>query len=110
MLPNHLASAPNVHEARNALGKRLRELRTAAGITGRQLADSLSWPASKISKLENGRQTPTTQDIQDWTRVTGSETEAEALLASLHTLEIQHAEWQRQLRAAFGRISTSSPR
>jgi len=98
---NHLASAPNVHEARNALGKRLRELRTAAGITGRQLADSLSWPASKISKLENGRQTPTTQDIQDWTRVTGSEAETEALLASLHTLEVQHAEWQRQLRVGL---------
>ena len=98
---NHLASAPNVHEARSALGKRLRELRTAAGVTGRQLAESLSWPASKVSKLENGRQTPTTQDIRDWTRVTGSEAETEALLASLHTLEIQHAEWQRQLRGGL---------
>jgi Domain of unknown function (DUF5753) len=58
-------------------------------------------PASKVSKLENGRQTPSTQDIHDWTRITGSEAEAEALLASLHTLEIQHAEWQRQLRGGL---------
>ena len=36
-----------------------------------------------------------------WTRATGSEAETEALLASLHTLEIQHAEWQRQLRAGL---------
>lgn len=98
---NHLAHAPNVHEARSALGKRLRELRTTAGITGRQLAESLSWPASKVSKLENGRQTPTPQDIRDWTRITSSEAETEALLASLHTLEIQHAEWQRQLRVGL---------
>jgi transcriptional regulator with XRE-family HTH domain len=98
---NHLANAPNVHEARSALGKRLRELRTSAGITGRTLAESLSWPASKVSKLENGRQTPTTQDIHDWTRITGNETEAEGLLTSLHTLEIQHAEWQRQFRGGL---------
>lgn len=101
MQANHLASAPNVHQARSALGKRLRELRTVAGITGRQLAESLSWPASKVSKLENGRQAPTGQDIRDWTRITGSETETEALLASLQTLEIQHAEWQRQLRGGL---------
>jgi transcriptional regulator with XRE-family HTH domain len=98
---NHLSGASNVHEARSALGKRLRELRQQAGITGRQLAESLSWPASKVSKLENGRQTPTNQDIRDWTRITCSEAETEALLASLHTLEIQDAEWQRQLRGGL---------
>ena len=93
--------ASNVSEARTALGKRLRELRTSAGLTGRQVAEALSWPPSKVSKLENGRQTPTDEDIRAWTRLTGGETETEALLASLHTLEIQHAEWQRQLRAGL---------
>ncbi len=101
MQANHLANAPNLHEARSALGKRLRELRTAAGITGRALAESLAWPASKVSKLENGRQTPSSQDIRDWARITSSEAETDALLASLHTLGIQHAEWQRQLRGGL---------
>jgi transcriptional regulator with XRE-family HTH domain len=91
----------NVHEARRALGLRLRKLRQQADLTGRQLAESLSWPASKVSKLENGRQTPTDEDIRGWTNVTDSEGEAEALLASLHTLEVQHAEWQRQLRTGL---------
>jgi len=91
----------NVQEARAALGKRLRELRQQAGLTGKQLAESLSWPPSKISKLENGRQTPTDDDIKGWTRMTGSEHETEALLASLHTLEVQHAEWQRQLKVGL---------
>jgi transcriptional regulator with XRE-family HTH domain len=98
---NHVSGTSNVHEARSALGKRLRELRTSAGITGRELAESLAWPASKVSKLENGRQTPSVQDIRDWARITGSETEADGLLASLHTLEIQHAEWQSQLRSGL---------
>ncbi|MGP4018273.1 helix-turn-helix domain-containing protein [Saccharopolyspora sp. 5N708] len=80
-----------------ALARRLRELRQQAGLTGRQLAESLSWAPSKISKLENGRQTPTADDIRRWARSTGSEQESEALLASLRTLETQHAEWQRQL-------------
>ncbi|MBT8226002.1 MAG: helix-turn-helix domain-containing protein [Dactylosporangium sp.] len=87
----------SVHEARDALGKRLRALRRQADLSGRQLAELLSWPPSKVSKLENGRQAPTDGDIRNWTRATNSEGETEALLASLHTLEVQHAEWQRQL-------------
>ncbi|MGH4017945.1 MAG: helix-turn-helix domain-containing protein [Pseudonocardiaceae bacterium] len=93
----------NVHKARNALGQRLRELRQQAGLTGKQLAESLSWPASKVSKLENGRQTPTDDDILGWTQATNGQSEAEALLASLHTLELQHAEWQRQLKTGLRR-------
>jgi transcriptional regulator with XRE-family HTH domain len=91
----------SVHEARNALGQRLRELRQQAELTGKKLAESLSWPPSKVSKLENSRQTPTDDDIRSWTQATGSEGEAEALLASLHTLEVQHAEWKRQLRTGL---------
>jgi hypothetical protein len=54
-----------------------------------------------VSKLENGRQTPTDDDIRDWARATNSEGETDGLLASLHTLEVQHAEWQRQLRVGL---------
>jgi hypothetical protein len=70
-------------------------------MSGRQLAEALSWPHSKVSKLENARQTPTDNDIRAWTRATASETQTETLLASLHTLEIQHAEWQRVLRTGL---------
>ncbi|TMQ90848.1 helix-turn-helix domain-containing protein [Actinomadura soli] len=99
--PKRTTSITSVHEARAALGRRLRELRTAAGLSGRRLAESLSWPPSKVSKLENGKQTPTDDDIHGWTRATSSENETEALLASLRTLEVQHAEWQRQLRVGL---------
>lgn len=99
--PIRTTGVTSVHEARDALGKRLRELRQQADLSGRQLAESLSWPPSKVSKLENGRQTPTDDDIRSWTSATDSEGEAEALLASLHTLEVQHAEWQRQLKTGL---------
>ncbi len=92
----------SVDEARSALGKRLRELREQAGLNGKQLAESLAWPASKVSKLELGRQTPTDDDLRAWANVTNSEAETDALLASLHTLEIQHAEWKRVLRVGLG--------
>ena len=101
MPPNNSWDASSVHEARSALGKRLRELRTASGQSGRALAVALAWPPSKVSKLETGRQAPTDDDIRAWTRATGSEAEADGLLASLHTLEVQHAEWQRVLRTGL---------
>ncbi len=99
--PNRTNSVLSVHEARRALGQRLRELRQQAGLTGRQVAESLSWPASKVSKLENGRQTPTDADVRAWASITHSGAETESLLASLHTLEVQHAEWQRQLKTGL---------
>jgi transcriptional regulator with XRE-family HTH domain len=90
-----------VDEARRALGKRLRELRQQAGLNGKQLAESLSWPPSKVSKLEVGRQSPTDDDIRAWTSATNAEAETETLLTSLHTLEIQRAEWKRVIRAGL---------
>jgi transcriptional regulator with XRE-family HTH domain len=96
--PKNTSGASSVHEARNALGMRLRELRQQAGLTGGQLAESLSWPQSKVSKLETARQAPSEDDIRAWTTATGCESQTEELLTSLHTLEAQHAEWQRVLR------------
>lgn len=101
ILTSRSSGSGGVEEARNALGQRLRELRRQAQLSGKGLAESLSWQASKISKIENGKQTPTDDDIKAWTRATNSERETEALLASLHTLEVQHAEWQRVLKAGM---------
>ncbi|MGE5287659.1 MAG: helix-turn-helix domain-containing protein [Micromonosporaceae bacterium] len=101
MTSSRFSGSSSVDEARKALGKRLRELRQQAPLTGKQLAESLAWPPSKVSKLETGRQTPTDDDIRAWTRAAHAEAETEALLASLHTLELQHAEWQRLLKAGL---------
>lgn len=86
-----------VQQAREALGGRLREVRRRSGLTGRQLAERLGWAPSKISKLENGRQTPSEADIRNWCGQCGAEGEGDGLLASLRTLESRHAEWKRAL-------------
>lgn len=99
--PKNTPSASTIHDARSALGNRLRELRRRAGLTGTQLAELLSWPQSKISKLETARQTPSEDDIRAWTRATDSESQTDELLTGLHTLEAQHAEWQRVLRSGL---------
>lgn len=89
----------SVQEAREALGGRLRDLRQIKQLTGRQLAERLAWPASKVSKLETGRQTPTEADITAWVRSTTDNPQDEAALrAMVQTLETAHAEWQRILR------------
>jgi transcriptional regulator with XRE-family HTH domain len=87
-----------VQHAREALGGRLREVRRSSGLTGRGLAERLGWPPSKVSKLENARQTPSAEDIRGWCAACGAEAETEGLLASLHTLESRHAEWRRMLQ------------
>jgi transcriptional regulator with XRE-family HTH domain len=96
------SGALSVHEARTALGQRLRELRRQAGLTGVQLAESLSWPQSKVSKLETARQTPTEQDIREWAQATGNEPRTGELLTALQTLEARHAEWERLLNQGHG--------
>ncbi len=85
------------------MGLRLRELRRGAQLSGKQLAESLHWPQSKVSKLELGQQTPTPADVRAWAAATGADNQLDDLLASLDTLETQYAEWQRQFRGGAAR-------
>ncbi|MEV6790916.1 helix-turn-helix transcriptional regulator [Streptomyces sp. NPDC051320] len=84
-------------QARAALGARLRELRTEAGLTVRALAAECGWPPSKVSKLENGRQTATPADLDVWAAgISRPETAAE-LKGRLAGLESTYRSWRRQL-------------
>lgn len=48
--------------AREALDARLRELRAEAGLEGKELPARLGWQTSKVSRLQNGQQTPSRDD------------------------------------------------
>jgi transcriptional regulator with XRE-family HTH domain len=85
--------------AREALGARLRELRTEAGLEGKDVAAALGWQTSKVSRLQNGRQTPTRDDLTAWARAVGrmdAEAELHGLLAALD-MKQAHRSWKRQL-------------
>jgi transcriptional regulator with XRE-family HTH domain len=85
--------------AREALGARLRELRAESGLEGKDLAALLGWQPSKISRLQNGKQTPTRDDLTAWARALERpdvETELLGLLTALD-MKQRHRTWRKQL-------------
>ncbi|RNL85826.1 Scr1 family TA system antitoxin-like transcriptional regulator [Halostreptopolyspora alba] len=84
-------------KARQALGVRLRELRTEAGLSGRELAHRIGWPPSKISKLEHGNQTASSDDLTAWAKGCGAPEVAGELAAHRRAMETHYTSWRRQL-------------
>ncbi|MFD0314533.1 helix-turn-helix domain-containing protein [Streptomyces flavalbus] len=89
-------------QAREALGIRLRELRLTAPdgrLTGAELAERLGpgWTKSKVSKLENGRQTATAEELAAWAEATGHPDASAGLIAQLRGFESHIRSWRRQL-------------
>jgi transcriptional regulator with XRE-family HTH domain len=72
---------------RQALGRRLQELRKSAGISSRDLAAALGWSQSRVSRFETARQTPTRDEIVAFARAVGRADAAEELAADLDALE-----------------------
>ncbi|CAM3667736.1 helix-turn-helix transcriptional regulator [Kibdelosporangium persicum] len=93
----------SVHQAREALGHQLRDIRKDAGLTGVQLAALADWHSSKVSKIEYGKQTPTEQDIQVWCRHAGAAERVPDLIAAVRHIETMYAEWKRTLGAGTKR-------
>ncbi|MER5731628.1 helix-turn-helix transcriptional regulator [Streptomyces sp. NPDC002138] len=85
--------------ARVALGARLRELRAEAGHNGKDFAARLDWQRSKVSRLENGKQTATADDLTAWAAAAGVPEQAADLTSRLRGLESQQRSWRRQLVA-----------
>ncbi|MGQ0573864.1 MAG: helix-turn-helix domain-containing protein [Pseudonocardia sp.] len=80
----------------------MRRLREDADLTGRQLAQRLGWPASKVSRLENGRQTATAADVRAWAGALGvADTACTELVADLRSVRVEYASWRRELRDGF---------
>jgi transcriptional regulator with XRE-family HTH domain len=87
-----------VHQAREALGHRLRDARRDAGLTGRQLATLAGWHSSKVSKIEYGKQTPSEDDIRVWCLHSGTPEQADDLIVTARDIEAMYVEWRRRLR------------
>ncbi|MFD9289850.1 helix-turn-helix domain-containing protein [Streptomyces sp. NPDC060030] len=91
-------------QARAALGVRLRELRfmcPGGRLTGQQLAKRLGWPGSKVSKLENGRQTATPEDLRAWADAAEQPGAYPELAARLAGFESHIRSWRRALANGF---------
>jgi len=81
------------------IAQRLLDARKAAGLTGERLATILGWPRSKVSKLENGRQTPSNLDVQEWVQACGAGAGVErGLIEELTVGRARHRQWRHELR------------
>jgi len=96
------------YRAREEFGARLRRLREDSGLNGKQLAAVLSWPHSKVSKLELGQQRPTAEEVAAWAEATGVGADLEDLLSDLRSLRVESAPWRRQLRGGHARRQRAS--
>ncbi|GGP59381.1 helix-turn-helix domain-containing protein [Streptomyces melanogenes] len=85
--------------ARVALGARLRELRAETGLNGKDFASRLGWQRSKVSRLENGKQTATSGDLDAWAAAADASDQAADLKSRLRGLESQQRSWRRQVAA-----------
>jgi transcriptional regulator with XRE-family HTH domain len=83
--------------ARFGLGARLRELRTEAGLSGKDLAARAGWQRSKVSRIETGKQTPSPADLAMWAEVVGRPEAERELKGRLQGLETRYRSWRRQL-------------
>ncbi len=91
-------------EAQKALGARLREIRKDAGLSGRALAAATCQHFTRVSKIENGVQAPSDQDIGDWCRACGVEEQIPDLIATARAVESAYLEFRRQARAGMKRV------
>lgn len=98
----------SVHQAREALGHRLRDLRKDAGLSGVGLAERAGWHSSKVSKIEYGRQTPSEEDIRVWCRHTAADDQVPDLVAAVRHIEAAYVEWRRTLGTGTRRRQNTS--
>ncbi|MFG2888030.1 helix-turn-helix domain-containing protein [Streptomyces sp. NPDC048248] len=86
-------------ETREALGARLRGFRKDAGYSsGRAFAAAAGWQESKVSRIENGKQNASEEDIRLWCRSTGHEADLPDLVATVRHIDEMWMEWRRQLQ------------
>lgn len=74
------------------------EIRQAAGLTKRALAQSLGWHESKASRFESGTRAPSERDLRDWCSACGAEDEAEDLISTARGIEGMYVEWRKMER------------
>jgi transcriptional regulator with XRE-family HTH domain len=98
----------DIRQAKEAFGARLRELRQEASLTGRALARLTGLHYTKVSRVENGRQSVTDAEIRAWCTACGAAGQAPGLVAMARAVESMYREWRRQARAGMRQLQESS--
>lgn len=89
------------------LARRLRALRNAAGLTGADLAERAGWGQPKVSKIENGRQMPTLEDLATWASICDEPGALDELRSLLEAVATRHEEFVHQRRHGQAAVQQS---
>lgn len=84
--------------APGGIAEKLKGIRSAARLSGKDLSSMLGWAPSKVSRIENARQMPSEEDLVAWATACASPealTDLQRLLADVQT---QHSDWKRRLQ------------
>lgn len=91
-------------KAQQALGMRLRDLRKDAGLSGRTLAAATGWHFTRVSKIENGVQAPSDQDIRTWCSTCAADDQVADLIAQARAIESMYVEFRRRTRSGMKQL------
>ncbi|GAA1923250.1 helix-turn-helix domain-containing protein [Streptantibioticus ferralitis] len=81
------------------MGARLRAFRKDAGFaSGRAFAMATGWAESKVSRIENGKQNASEEDILLWCIKTNNQVHTQDLIATARHIDELWLEWRRQLQ------------
>lgn len=87
------------------IATRLRLLRVQAGLSGKDVADAHGWAQSKISRIENGRQLPSADDIRAWVGLCGGRSsDVDELLRLREEAKVRHATFRSRMQAGQERV------
>jgi len=92
-------------QARIDLGVQLRQLRESAHLSGKDLAERLGWQPSKVSRIENARQTATEDDVVVWAQAVsaGPETVDNLIEQAVGLLERQDT-WRHRHKSGLAAL------
>jgi len=76
-------------------------------MTGRQLADATGLHYTKVSRIENGRQNPSEDDIRDWAIACGAALQLPELIAAHREVDQMWTEHRRNLRAGLVHVQAA---
>ncbi|OPG03405.1 helix-turn-helix transcriptional regulator [Microbispora sp. GKU 823] len=81
------------------LGAQLRRLRENARLSGKDLAERLRWQPSKVSRIENARQTATEDDVALWGKAVDADPQTiDGLIRQAAGLLKRHDSWRQRHR------------
>jgi transcriptional regulator with XRE-family HTH domain len=92
-------------QARVDLGVHLRQLREAAHLSGKDLAERLGWQPSKVSRIENARQTATEDDVVVWAQAVQAGPETfDGLIEQAVGLQAHQDTWRQRHKSGLAAL------